>query len=645
MKFLSKILSVKNRKFDANETESFFNNAIEVLILSLFILTSLIRTSFTYNSFELPKIVWIKVLVWVLVGLTLIKILVGQEFRFKIHQLNLWILVFFAGHLVSLIKAGSISLGLERIRFLLSLLIFTFILQDYLRKDRKNLFKISAGITLSAVLTSIWVVYEDFISVFSPESVTIVSKLADWRGYLSAGFGNTSHIGDFLAIGWMIGFFWFIFVQNKRSVIFYLISLSLIFPGLIVCWSITSNFSLIIGVLILFSFIIRESYERRHLKKRIGRLIILGVICALISLFYITNHRLNPHSPGIFKQAFSSDRWKEGGPTRLAIWWTTIEIIKKNPILGVGAGNFTFAFPQTLSPLVLNDPQFMSYAGRYTNAVHNELLQTLAEEGIFGIIPLLMILIIFFKNILINFKAFYSPHIRIYWLLFILMIIFIIQSLMNYTLQLPYSSLFFYSLLSVSIYVMRKSEKEKILIPIEYQFNILKTTIYLENMDFPREIGFSTDGSKAFKFVSVFFVVILIISCVTVSFKVLWSDMWYKRAAILREIGLRSDADKYFKIALEYNPENSDCRSAYSEFLVEGKHFREAIKEIEKVRKRLRSNELYSRLARAYEGLGMEKKALENWFLFFETLPENKNIHSFQYEKLKEKKDFNILGK
>lgn len=620
--------------YKESNLEKKLNIITEWIIIIIFTITPLLRFSYSYDSFILPKIVWLKCLIWILAGIVLIKIFNQIQFRFFLSKINLWILIFFIIHIISLFKAKSISLGWERVGFWAIIIVFLSIFQDSVKRNTSLVAKLLFGIIVSGTLTSLWVVYQDFASVFFPEKLNLISKLEDWRGYLSAGFGNTSHIGDFIAIAWFIGFGRLIFSVKKSDTIFLLITSGLMFPGLIVCWSVTSNFSLMMGIMIFFFFLMRNKVEKMRLKRRIIVIITLLIICLLISLFYIIDNPLNPHAPGIFKQAFSSERWKAGGPTRLAIWYTTIEMIKQNAILGVGAGNFTYIYPQILSYKVLSDPQLIKYAGSYTNAAHNDFLQIFSETGLIGLISFLVILGIFFKFVLLKIFRNFPPRDRFYYALFALTAMMIIQSLMNFILQLPYSTLLFFSMISLPFVFSEKLDGSKILVPVEFDISIMKTTVYLENMEYPAELGISLNGSRFFKFLTSVGIVLLVTLAILVSLKSLSSDVWYKRASVYKKLNNIQSAEFCFKKSLLLNPEHSDCRSSYSDFLVQQGRFEEAVKEIKIVHKRLKSNEIYMRLAIAYEGLGKKEKSLESWKLFFQTYPLNKEYYAEQYKKL-----------
>ena len=130
---------------------------------------------------------------------------------------------------------------------------------------------------------------------------------------------------------------------------------------------------------------------------------------AAVVAVLVLDHPANPHGSrvwaggdgrtgGIFAQAFSSQRWHEGGETRIAIWLTTLEMIREQPWLGVGAGNHAYNYPATMSPIVMNDPKLARYSSTWTNAAHNDVLQAWAETGIVGVFILVAMVGCAFKR-------------------------------------------------------------------------------------------------------------------------------------------------------------------------------------------------------------------------------------------------------
>ncbi len=96
--------------------------------------------------------------------------------------------------------------------------------------------------------------------------------------------------------------------------------------------------------------------------------------------------------------------------SRLHIWRPTLEIIKSNPLLGVGLDNFKTAFPY-YSGIEFNliDGMFMS-----SRTAHNELLQTAATTGFLGLAAYLGVLAAFG---FMWWKAYRSSGPDVQWLL------------------------------------------------------------------------------------------------------------------------------------------------------------------------------------------------------------------------------------
>lgn len=95
-----------------------------------------------------------------------------------------------------------------------------------------------------------------------------------------------------------------------------------------------------------------------------------------------------------------------GGNGRLKIWENTLDIIKDNPIVGVGFDNFELAYPNPKIPsgivmIATNKevkPQINSYY--VVDNAHNVYLHTAASTGLLGLIPyLLLCLFVFIKGL------------------------------------------------------------------------------------------------------------------------------------------------------------------------------------------------------------------------------------------------------
>lgn len=98
-----------------------------------------------------------------------------------------------------------------------------------------------------------------------------------------------------------------------------------------------------------------------------------------------------------------------GGNSRLLIWGNTLNVVKKYPILGVGYDNLGYAYPNpkyTISFSVSSNSVVKeTQTQAYVDNAHNVYLHTLATSGIFGLIPILVLMLYtFIKGIKSNDK-------------------------------------------------------------------------------------------------------------------------------------------------------------------------------------------------------------------------------------------------
>lgn len=590
-------------------------NPTKVLICLLFFLIPLLVTTFTYNQFILPKIVLLKIIIIIILFIKIFEIaFLGKEEKFYLHPILFTLIVFFIINLISLIKAESLSLGLDKIRLWIIYLLY-FILLITFRKDIKFLFILFFIGIITSLITSVWVLYNDIIAYlykYNQFVIGIESKLEDWRGFLVAGFGNTSHIAGHIAYFVPITFLFYINEKRKWLMSFYFLTLCINYSAIIVCWSVASNAGLILSIVLIFILISIKFNIRFWIQKKL-KLVSLLIAYLLITLIYITNNPINTHSPSIFKQAFSSERWVFGKESRVVIWYNTIEMIRNHPLLGVGTGNYTYNYTLQKPEEIMKDKKLIKYAGAYTNAAHNEFLQSWAETGILGIFILLCIFLLFFKYSSTIFRETYDINEIIIIVSSIAAVVgFLIQSLMDYPLQLPSSTIMFLTFLSAPV-VLSKDFIPDIKIKLKGFINTNHLTEFYAKLIFLK---------------IVFLIIIFII------LKTIISDTYYHKARIISDrfmkygIILSQDeikqAERYYENALIFDRNNTDCRSNYASFLLRIGEPEKAIEEFEIVKKRLKAFEVYLQQGDAYLAIGDVQEALKNWRISYDIRPDIK---------------------
>lgn len=348
------------------------NPALIIPILAV-LFVPLYRTPVLENSFITPK-------VGVMAVLTFFGIVIGILSRsFKNLQINnvmsFGILGLSLLSIVSVAWASSVPLAIYGCAVISIFLVYYFVVIISLKRIQDVKLVLTAG-SFAAVLTAAWAVAEDY-GFFTG---AIVGRLPDWRGKLSAGLGNSGHIAGFIGLflPWLI----VRFITDKKLSLLRFIGILICFAAMVVTWSVgsTGAFILSMGIFGVICLLIKSIRDKIFFK-RISSIIIGGVA---VTAWYFIPHGLNPHNGGIYHEAFSSQRWADGWPTRVVIWETTWSVISHHPIRGVGIGNFTYEFVQQHVESVLSNPALRGYAGMFTNDAHNDYLQLWSELGIGG---------------------------------------------------------------------------------------------------------------------------------------------------------------------------------------------------------------------------------------------------------------------
>lgn len=244
---------------------------------------------------------------------------------------------------------------------------------------------------MAAVATAVWVLYDDV----SQGGGRTVARLPDWRGYLSAGLGNSGHIAG------MVGMFlpWVVlrFLGGRgRGNWLWLAVLGVMFAALVVTWSVGSTGATVLGLCVWALVAWRVLRPGVLHWRRLAGVVGVGL---LVSAFYLLPHGLNPHERGLWNEAFGSARWEAGWPTRIVIWLTTWQMIAADPLLGIGAGNFTYGYTQQVVDRVVSDPTLRMYSGAFTNDAHNDFLHLWCEGGVVALVAWLGVIGLFFSAV------------------------------------------------------------------------------------------------------------------------------------------------------------------------------------------------------------------------------------------------------
>lgn len=262
--------------------------------------------------------------------------------------------------------------------FFIDPVLVLFLVISYFRKE--DLWLFVSGLGLSSLFVSTHAIYQKIIGQVASDG-----RIVGIFGY------NPNYLAFYLApISAMI-LIWLLINFNKY-------------------WQSKKYLILIISVVILFSnfiaIILSESrggvlafvggltvsaifYYRAFFKKLWAKtILILIAALVLVSLvwFFKPNFSLSPENGG---------RVTSSNNIRYEIWKTSVELIDKYPVFGLGLGNFQDTFTEYTKNRV-NFPEFISPLAL---SPHNILLAFYLNTGLLGLIAFVFLLVCFFKKL------------------------------------------------------------------------------------------------------------------------------------------------------------------------------------------------------------------------------------------------------
>jgi len=601
------------------------------------------------DQFVRPKYVWISLLTGALLLLSAARAALGTPVRVRVNAPNGLLALWMAWNALSIAWARSRSLAWDDAVQWMTILLAVSLALDVIGDDRRRLIQLGWGMCLACVATAAWTLWQDFVAAFRPQWVHVAPRLPDWRGFLSAGLGNTGHIADFLALMFVTNMLLYLNARRWTALILAGAALALGAAAMVVCWSFHSDAGLILACVAVIAAIGRR-YPASWWRRRALRLAVIVALFAGVAAFYLADHRLNPHRPSLWREAFASERWKEGGTTRLAIWKPALYMAAANRFLGVGAGNFDYVFPSVIVRSVQEDPRTMPYAGRYTNAAHNEPLQAWCELGIVGFVLLITMAAVplwtLWRGVAEGRGAPATVLIRLSLLGFLAA--FCVHAQMSFNLQLPATSLLFVFAVALAGSLHDRGELARQgQLRLEQDWGPVTIEATAASMARIRMAGMKARGALG---------AILIFGLVAALTAAIWagaarrllSDYEYARARAAHErlkamaaLGLpdegdRAETQRRFDLALRTNPNHHDCRSAYTVFLMEERRYAEALPQIERVMRRLDAPELYERRAVCRWETGDRKGAIEDWLAYYDRLPMARAADPERYRAIEE---------
>lgn len=358
-----------------------------MFLLFAFLFLPLIFCPAIFNAYELAKIIFLRLFIEIVIGLSWIAILSGLLMIFKEYRKNTIVLTvltyFFWVFLISITGESWLrSLFGNYFRqqgfFTFTHFIFLFLLIALLRNQIREKF-LALSISIGAFLTSLYAIYQALLSL----------SRGNYFPEIAGAFGNPNFLGGYLIIA--LPFVAFLAQKQKGSWF-------LLFPQVLAI--ILSGSRVAILLLLILSCFYFYFFFKRGLS-----ILILLLVFVLIS----TPSTLRATSPY---------------ENRLRIWRNGLMAFLKRPVTGWGLENFEYAFSSVLQPakdFIFNDLR--------VDKAHNEFIEILVASGLIGFCLFLIIIIFALTSLWQKMKTSKNKD---WWLaVFLSLSLFIVRSQLN----------------------------------------------------------------------------------------------------------------------------------------------------------------------------------------------------------------------
>ncbi len=398
-----------------NKIIEFIRFLVIILLLILMIFSSI---RITYGKFLLKS--YSNHLI--IIGILLLLIYIIDEiknFKFNKYEIFIFLLMIFTS--LSLLSSININISLfgkvNRFEGYYIIITYYLLILNCMHIKNKRYIKIIIFLILIYFfLNGIYGMYQ--VHIFHQPRFFLIKN--SWK-YAKGFLGNSMFYGSLSCIGYclVLG----IFLKEEKIVNKVICYILLLFSSILVV--ISGAMSSFVSIILVYAFIALQAVIKMIKRDREGLIMLIQLLFIIISfssifVFYMQNNRFLKRDISEIQSEYNSinngiieDKFGTG---RVYIWKNTINKIIENRGVGVGIDSFNLAFDNKLIDVK---------SGLLIDKAHNEYLQKMLCEGIVsGILYIIFLLSIFFKNI----KRNLSP---IYYSLYLSFITYSIQAFFN----------------------------------------------------------------------------------------------------------------------------------------------------------------------------------------------------------------------
>lgn len=319
--------------------------------------------------------------------------------------------------------------------FILAANLFSNNTQEDWKKFFKNM------VWLAVLICVLGILFLFNIIPFQPKTYLSLSLAGTHEGAISALAFNRQYLAQYLIlIAPLVFYFLYCYRRNLPSLVLYGLILSLFIFSLSASMQRSAFLVFFLQIILLLGF--QAIYISKDKKKMLYFFLIpflLLTVMILVDLLFLEKRFLSR----IMLLGFS-----EPDQRRLHLWKTAWNMFRHSPFLGVGLGKFYEFFPEFYSDLQVGWKTF----GLFRGESHSFFFQTLAEQGAFGLLLILALVVAVIIRVMK--KAGQEPVAEHKWLLGVLIVSLISWFLLGFFHNVAYVrslGIFFWILLGCAV--------------------------------------------------------------------------------------------------------------------------------------------------------------------------------------------------
>lgn len=410
-------------------TADILNKWERIIAYSILISTPLIVTSSTFDSYIMPKLIWLSL--WGALWLCIFAFSKSAIFSTR-SAVDLPVCAFLSVSFLCLLTGYQTPLQL---RAYLHLVLFVGLFYAFRRfwmiyASTENVIRAMAFVS---IIVSLYGILQDYGFDFAVKS----GGVRDWRANVVATLGNPNFLAGYLGIS-LPPIIAYGLRQNAswRSYLLTLITVLSAFACIAVTFSVgvTTAFAGT-GIIAILVLLLTRTRPQIPLFRFI--LLILAGTCSVS--WYLLDNPFNSHGHSLYKEAMQSPQWWSGLGSREFNWGTTKIMIEDHPVLGIGFGNYLtrHIHYQGLHYSRLDDAHDREMVIP-VDQPHFQMIETAAECGPFGVIAMLWIFTAWLRSAI---RTLRQENSWFAWGSFLGVWIALIHSFSDFPFHLPASSL------------------------------------------------------------------------------------------------------------------------------------------------------------------------------------------------------------